>query len=118
MNLRVSAPARRFPPTEPADEQGQSGLDIRDRRELYNGFGDTLARAVELVVTPMLFGFGGHLLDGWLGTGAVFTALLAVFALAGTSVRMYYGYEAAMQAHEASAPWARRAGPRPAGPTP
>ncbi|MDP9402007.1 MAG: AtpZ/AtpI family protein [Actinomycetota bacterium] len=93
-------------------------MDLRDKRELYNGFGDTLAKAVEFVVTPMLFGFGGHLLDGWLGTGAVFTALLAVFALAGTSVRMYYGYEAAMKAHEADSPWAgtsraRAAGPRP-----
>lgn len=93
-------------------------MDIRDKRELYNGFGDTLARAFEFVVTPMLFGFGGHLLDGWLGSGAVFTALLAALALAGTSIRMYYGYEAAMQAHEAEAPWAAKARPRPAGPTP
>jgi len=85
-------------------------LDLRDKRELYNGFGETLARAFEFVVTPMLFGFGGHLLDGRLGTGAVFTAMLALFALAGTSIRMYFGYEAAMQAHEAKAPWRRRPG--------
>lgn len=82
-------------------------MDLRDKRELYNGFGDTLARAVEFVVTPMLFGFGGRLLDGWLGTGVVFTALLAVLALAGTSIRMYYGYEVAMKAHETGAPWAK-----------
>ena len=82
-------------------------MDLRDKRELYNGFGDTLARAVEFVVTPMLFGFGGRLLDGWLGTGVVFTALLAVLALVGTSIRMYYGYEVAMKAHEAGAPWAK-----------
>ena len=91
-------------------------MDLRDKRELYNGFGDTLARAVELVLTPLLFGFGGHLLDGWLGTGAVFTAVLATLALAGTSIRMYFGYEVAMKAHEAKAPWARDARPRPAGP--
>jgi lysozyme family protein len=93
-------------------------LDLRDKRELYNGFGDTLAKAVEFVVTPMLFGFGGHLLDGWLGTGVVFTALLAVFALVGTSVRMYYSYEAAMKAHEADSPWAGRSRARAAGPRP
>lgn len=88
-------------------------MDLRDKRELYNGFGDTLARAVEFVVTPMLFGLGGRLLDGWLGTGVVFTVLLAVLALAGTSIRMYYGYEVAMKAHEANAPWAKlpRQGP-------
>lgn len=83
-------------------------MDLRDKRELYNGFGDTLAKAVEFVVTPMLFGLGGHLLDGWLGTGVVFTVLLAALALAGTSIRMYYGYELAMKAHEADAPWAKR----------
>lgn len=88
-------------------------MDLRDKRDLYNGFGDTLARAVEIVVTPMLFGLGGRLLDGWLGTGVVFTVLLAVLALAGTSIRMYYGYEVAMKAHEANAPWAKlpRQGP-------
>ena len=82
-------------------------MDLRDKRELYNGFGDTLARAVEFVVTPMLFGFGGHLLDGWFGTGVVLTVLLAALALAGTTIRMYYGYEVAMKAHEAESPWAK-----------
>lgn len=88
-------------------------MDLRDKRELYNGFGDTLAKAVEFVVTPMLFGLGGRFLDGWLGTGVVFTVLLALLALAGTSIRMYYGYEVAMKAHEANAPWAKvpRQGP-------
>lgn len=84
-------------------------MDLRDKRELYNGFGDTLARAVEFVVTPMLFGFGGRLVDGWLGTGVIFTVLLAALALAGTTIRMYYGYEVAMKAHEANSPWADRA---------
>jgi len=82
-------------------------LDFRDKRELYNGFGDTLARAFEFVVTPLLFGFGGHLLDGRLNTGMLFAALLAALALAGTSIRMYYGYEMAMRAHEAASPWGR-----------
>ncbi len=78
-----------------------------DRRELYNGFGDTLARAFEFVGTPVLFAFFGHTADGKLGTRPLFTVGLVVFAVAGVFVRMYYGYEAAMREHEARAPWQR-----------
>ncbi|MDP9387648.1 MAG: AtpZ/AtpI family protein [Actinomycetota bacterium] len=82
-------------------------MDLRERRELYNGFSDTLARAVEFVAVPAVFAFLGHLLDGLLGTGSVFTVALAVFALAGTFVRAYYAYDVAMREQEAGAPWAR-----------
>lgn len=80
-------------------------MEVGERRELYNGFGDTLARAFEFAGTPLLFGFIGHYLDGRLGTGPALTVLLVVFALAGVTVRMYYGYVAAMEAHEAKAAW-------------
>lgn len=84
-------------------------MDLRERRELYNGFGDTLARAVEFVAAPAFFAYGGHLLDGRLGTGSLLTVLLAVFALAGVFVRAYFAYEVAMRSHEAERPWARPA---------
>lgn len=87
-------------------------MDLRDRRELYNGFGDTLTRAVEFVAVPAIFAFLGHLVDGWAGTGSLFTVVLAVVALAGTFIRAYYAYEIAMREHEASRPWARPPGPR------
>ena len=35
-------------------------MDSRERRELNNGTGKALDRAVELVVTPMVFGFFGY----------------------------------------------------------
>lgn len=79
-----------------------------DRRELYNGFGNTLAKAVELVVTPMIFALGGHLLDARAGTRPMFTLTLLVFALMGMFARMYFAYVAEMSAHEARAPWKRR----------
>ncbi len=82
-------------------------MDRGDNRELWSGLGDTLARAVEFVGTPVLFALFGHAADGQLGTRPLFTVLLVVFALAGTFVRMYYGYEAAMKKHEARAPWQR-----------
>jgi len=83
-------------------------VDVRDKRDLYNGFGDTLARAFELVVTPLVFALLGRLLDGWLDTTPVFTVALGAFGLAGTVLRMYFGYEAAMKRHEQAGPWARR----------
>ena len=82
-------------------------MDLRDRRALYNGFGDTLSRAVEFVAVPGIFAYVGHLIDGRFGTAPFLTVVLAVFALAGTFVRAYYAYETAMREHEASAPWAR-----------
>jgi hypothetical protein len=85
-------------------------------RELYNGFGDTLARAFELVVTPALFGLIGFGIDRWLGTRFVFTVALTIFCLVGMSVRMLYGYIEAMKAHEAEAAW-NRGGKVPPGPS-
>ena len=84
-------------------------MDLREKRELYNGFGDTLARAVEFVAAPGLFAYGGHVLDGRLGTGNLLTVALAVFAMAGVFVRAYFAYEVAMREHEAERPWARPA---------
>jgi F0F1-type ATP synthase assembly protein I len=75
-------------------------VDLRDRRDTYNGFGNALARAVELVVTPMLFGLLGVLLDRWLGTSPMFVFVLAGFALAGMAVRMYYAYVEEMKVQE------------------
>ncbi|MGH9151320.1 MAG: AtpZ/AtpI family protein, partial [Acidimicrobiales bacterium] len=81
-------------------------MDLRERRELYNGFGDTLTRAVELVAVPGVFALAGHLLDRALGTSPLLAVALAVFALAGVFVRAYFAYEVAMRAHEAQRPWA------------
>jgi F0F1-type ATP synthase assembly protein I len=82
-------------------------VDLKDRQHLYNGFGNGLARAFELAATPLVFGFLGHLLDGWLGTSPAFLIAFVVFSLAGLSARMWYGYDAEMKAHEAAGPWAR-----------
>ncbi len=77
--------------------------------ELYRGFGDTLARAFELTLTPMIFGAGGYGLDRWLGTRPTFTILLALLAVVGLFARSWYSYDRTMRALEASGPWARAA---------
>jgi len=82
--------------------------DLKGRQELYNGFGDTLARGFELAVMPFLFGGIGYGLDLLFGTKPFLTIAFAVFAIVGLSVRTYYGYETAMRAHEATKPWGRR----------
>ena len=84
-------------------------MDLREKRALYNGFGDTLTRAVEFVAAPGLFAFIGHLVDGILSTGNVFMVGLAVFAFIGVIVRAYFAYEVAMREHEADTPWGRSA---------
>ena len=76
-------------------------MNLRERRELYNGFGETLARAFEIAVTPLLFGLFGHLLDGAAGTSPLFTIVLFLLAVVGLAVKLYYGYVEEMKVHEA-----------------
>lgn len=83
--------------------------DQGNKRDLYNGFGDTLARAFEFAAVLAIFGAGGWGLDRWLDTSPVFTIVTVIVATVGLFARLWYGYEAAMQAEEARAPW--RAGP-------
>jgi F0F1-type ATP synthase assembly protein I len=84
-------------------------VDLRERRHLYNGFGNALSRGFELVVTPLVFALGGFALDHWLGTSPVFTLLLGAFGLAGVCVRTYLQYVAAMEEHASALPSARAA---------
>jgi hypothetical protein len=83
-------------------------VELHERREVYNGFGDGLARAFELALTPALFGGLGWLLDGWLGLAPLLTIVLFLFGVAGTSSMAWFRYEAEMRRVEADKPWARR----------
>jgi len=57
----------------------EDGLQLLERRELFQGQSDGFAKAVEIVFTPLLLGVVGHFLDGWLGTGPVLTVVLAAW---------------------------------------
>ena len=46
--------------------------------EIRAGAGDALAKAFEMIATPAVFGFGGWLIDGRLGTFPLVTLVLAV----------------------------------------
>ncbi len=83
-------------------------MELRDRRETYRGFGDGLARAFEIAMTPAIFGAGGWALDRWLGTTPLFIILTVLLAVVGMAVRSYYAYTAEMEAHDARAPWGHK----------
>jgi F0F1-type ATP synthase assembly protein I len=83
-------------------------MELRDTQALYNGFGDTLAKGFELVVTPAVFALIGHFLDRLLGTHFIFAVALGLFALIGMAVRFYFTYEAQMKELDAAGPWAKK----------
>lgn len=74
-------------------------MDLRgygEKRDLYNGFGDTMARAFEVVFTPLLFGLGGWWIDGRTHTRPLFALVLGVFVLLYTLWKLSKGYIAKM----------------------
>ena len=83
-------------------------MELKDRQALYNGFGDTLGKGFELVATPGLCAFLGHLLDRWLGTTFIFAVAFGLLALVSMGVKSYFTYEEQMKQHEAAGPWANK----------
>jgi F0F1-type ATP synthase assembly protein I len=82
-------------------------VDLNDKRDFYNGFGDGLARAFEYAVTPAIFGFLGWLLDRAVGTVPLFTIVFALLCVVGMFLKTWYTYDAMMRAHDAESPWGR-----------
>ena len=78
-------------------------MDLSERRELNNGFGNALSRAVELTVTPMVFGFFGWLLDGRLGTRPIFMLVFFAFVVAYTFWKQFSLYARTMDAEQRKA---------------
>lgn len=70
-------------------------MDLRARQDTYNGFGETMSRALELVLTPLIFAF-----LGWLIAPAA-ALILGTLAVIGQFLRMYYGYARRMDAEQA-----------------
>lgn len=88
-------------------------FDLTSRQKLNRGYSDGLARAVEIVVSPLLMGFLGRLVDGWLGTEPLFMIGLGAFGAAGVVAKLWIGYDRDMRRHEAQLPGRR---PVPADP--
>jgi F0F1-type ATP synthase assembly protein I len=82
-------------------------VDLRDRQATYNGFGDALAKAVEMVLTPLVFALLGWLVDRAFGTGPVFAIALGILGAIGYALKAYYQYQADMAREEEGKPWTR-----------
>ena len=82
-------------------------MELRERQATYNGFGDALAHATELVVTPLLFALAGYGLDRLFGTGPVLAIVLGLVGVLGVAVKSYYEYAARMAREEEGKPWTR-----------
>lgn len=81
---------------------------LNDKPVMSQAFSDEMTRGIELVATPVVVGLLGWLLDGAVGTTPLFTVAFAVFAVVATLIKLWYGYEAEMRAHEAAGRWTRR----------
>lgn len=70
------------------------------RRELNNGFGNALNNAVELSVTPAIFGFIGWRIDAALGTSPVFFVSLFILVVSSVAWKLMSRYDQDMRAQE------------------
>ena len=82
-------------------------MELRDRQATWNGFGNALSQAVELVAAPLLFALFGWFLDRHFGTGPVLAIGLGVLGVVGVAARSYYWYRAAIEREEEGKPWTR-----------
>lgn len=73
------------------------------KRQSYQGLGDGMSRAIELAITPAIFGGLGYLLDQKFDTQPTFMIVLVVLTLIGMFVRNWAAYKIKMQELEADA---------------
>ena len=73
------------------------------KRQSYQGLGDGMSRAIELAITPAIFGGLGYLLDQKFNTQPTFMIVLVVLTLTGMFVRNWAAYKIKMQELEAEA---------------
>ncbi len=73
------------------------------KRQSYQGLGDGMSRAIELAITPAIFGGLGYLLDQKFNTQPTFMIVLVVLTLIGMFVRNWAAYKIKMLELEAQA---------------
>jgi F0F1-type ATP synthase assembly protein I len=84
----------------------RSLVDASQRRELTQQMHRSTG-SYELVLSPVLLALIGYGLDRLFGTVPIITVLFAVLGLVGAIIKIYFGYRAEMEAHEANGPWAQ-----------
>ncbi|MSO86194.1 MAG: AtpZ/AtpI family protein [Acidimicrobiia bacterium] len=71
-------------------------FDLSAKRELNNGFGNSMSTAVELVVSPILMGLLGWWIDRQLGTFPLFALALFLVTLGYIVWKQFAVYAARM----------------------
>ena len=82
-------------------------FDQRAKQQLNRGYSDGMARGMELVLSMLLLGAFGWLLDSWLDTGKIFTILFGFLGVAGAFAKLKLGYDRQMTVEEAGKPWTK-----------
>lgn len=79
--------------------------DVRERSrgEVNRGLDDGLSKAFELALTPAILGVLGWLLDQRLELTPLFTLFAFFLGVIGTSLSLWYRYDASMKQQEAAA---------------
>lgn len=83
-------------------------MDLRDRRELNRGLGDTLSVAFEFAATTGICVGLGWWIDGKANTRPLFIIVLAVVSLVAQSAKLWFAYDAEMRRHEQALPSAAK----------
>jgi hypothetical protein len=84
-------------------------FDLRAKQQLNRGYSDGMARGMEVVLTPLILGAFGWVLDGWIGISPVLTLTFGALGAAGIFVKLKLGYDKQMEQAEAGKPWKRGA---------
>ena len=71
-------------------------MDHTEKGQIRAGAGDALAKAFEMIATPAIFGVGGWLVDGRLGTFPLVTLILAAVVFGYQVWSFVRGYGEAM----------------------
>jgi hypothetical protein len=89
----------------------QFGFRTRDTQPSQNpltqGLDSGFTKAIEMVVTPLLFALFGYWLDGVFGIRPILTATLGGLAFFGCVASIYYRYMADVAREEEGKPWTK-----------
>ncbi len=84
-------------------------------REAYGmatsrGYGNAMGRGFEIAITLAVMVGIGWLVDRIFDTAPLFIIIFSVLGFAGTTVKLWLGYDLEMRKHEDGAVWNRKAG--------
>ena len=93
---------------------GESEVDAFSR-EAYGmatsrGYGNAMGRGFEIAITLAVMVGIGWLVDRIFDTAPLFIIIFSVLGFAGTTVKLWLGYDLEMRKHEDGAIWNRKAG--------